>query len=72
MGNEPGCNDHLKEALEIFTESGALLDGHFLLTSGRHSDRYMQCAQVLKFPQYTESWHAGWQRISRMTRSTSL
>ncbi|HPZ14187.1 MAG TPA: orotate phosphoribosyltransferase [Bacillota bacterium] len=54
MGNEPGCNDHLKEALEIFTESGALLDGHFLLTSGRHSDRYMQCAQVLKFPQYTE------------------
>lgn len=42
------------EALEIFTSSGALLHGHFLLTSGRHSDSYMQCAQVLKLPAYTE------------------
>lgn len=42
------------EAVKIFTDSGALLNGHFRLTSGRHSSQYMQCAQVLKFPAYTE------------------
>lgn len=41
------------EALELFRKSGALLEGHFLLTSGRHSDRYVQCAQVLKHADYT-------------------
>lgn len=41
------------QALELFRKSGALLEGHFLLTSGRHSDRYVQCAQVLKYPEYT-------------------
>lgn len=40
------------QALELFRKSGALLEGHFLLTSGRHSDRYVQCAQVLKYPEY--------------------
>lgn len=43
-----------EEALQIFVDTGALLSGHFLLTSGRHSDQYMQCAQVLKYPSYTE------------------
>jgi len=42
------------EAIDIFTRSGALMEGHFKLTSGRHSNRYMQCAQVLQYPQYTE------------------
>lgn len=42
------------EATRIFTEAGALLEGHFKLTSGRHSNRYMQCAQVLQFPNLTE------------------
>ncbi len=42
------------EAMHIFTSSGALLRGHFIFTSGRHSDVYMQCAQVLKYPEYTE------------------
>lgn len=42
------------EAMKIFIDSGALMEGHFLLTSGRHSNRYMQCAQVLRYPQYTE------------------
>lgn len=40
------------EAIEIFTKSNALLTGHFRLTSGRHSNKYMQCAQVLQYPQY--------------------
>ncbi|KLU60512.1 orotate phosphoribosyltransferase [Peptococcaceae bacterium CEB3] len=39
-----------EDFLNIFKESGALLEGHFLLTSGRHSGRYMQCAQVLQYP----------------------
>ena len=42
------------EATGIFTESGALMEGHFKLTSGRHSNRYMQCAQVLQYPHFTE------------------
>ena len=36
--------------LDLFRESGALLEGHFRLTSGLHSDRYLQCALVLQFP----------------------
>lgn len=42
------------EILSIFKKSGALLTGHFLLTSGRHSNRYFQCAKVLQYPEYTE------------------
>jgi orotate phosphoribosyltransferase len=38
------------EVLNIFHQSGALLEGHFLLTSGFHSDRYLQCALVLQHP----------------------
>ncbi|MFZ3129920.1 MAG: orotate phosphoribosyltransferase, partial [Desulfosporosinus sp.] len=38
------------EYLEIFRKSDALLEGHFLLTSGKHSTQYMQCAQVLQYP----------------------
>ncbi|WP_206812938.1 orotate phosphoribosyltransferase [Paradesulfitobacterium ferrireducens] len=42
--------DNNERMLQIFRESGALLEGHFLLTSGRHSAEYMQCAQVLQYP----------------------
>jgi orotate phosphoribosyltransferase len=35
---------------QIFKDTGALLQGHFLLTSGKHSAQYMQCAQVLQHP----------------------
>lgn len=34
----------------LFTESGALLEGHFLLSSGLHSGRYLQCALLLADP----------------------
>jgi orotate phosphoribosyltransferase len=45
----------LEEAkiIDIFKKSQALLEGHFLLTSGLHSSRYIQCAQVLQYPEYT-------------------
>jgi orotate phosphoribosyltransferase len=36
--------------LDLFRERGALLEGHFLLTSGLHSPRYLQCARVLMDP----------------------
>ncbi len=39
------------EVLDTFKRSGALLEGHFRLTSGLHSGRYLQCALVLQQPQ---------------------
>lgn len=41
-----------KEILDIFLKTEALLEGHFLLTSGRHSNQYFQCALVLQYPEY--------------------
>ena len=42
------------DVVEILKKSDALLEGHFLLSSGKHSNRYVQCAKVLRFPQYSE------------------
>jgi orotate phosphoribosyltransferase len=39
---------------ELMVESGAYLKGHFLLTSGKHSGHYMQCAMMLRFPDKAE------------------
>jgi orotate phosphoribosyltransferase len=38
-----------------FEETGALLTGHFKLSSGLHSDRYLQCARVLMWPDRAEA-----------------
>jgi orotate phosphoribosyltransferase len=38
------------EILDIFRKHSALLEGHFILSSGLHSDRYIQCALVLQHP----------------------
>jgi len=40
------------QVLDIFRSTDALLDGHFVLTSGRHSRNYFQCAKVLQHPEY--------------------
>lgn len=40
--------------MEIFREAGVLLEGHFLLTSGRHSNRYLQCAKIFRNTRYSE------------------
>ena len=40
------------EILNIFKRTNALLEGHFVLTSGRHSSSYFQCAKVLQYPKY--------------------
>ncbi|MES1254522.1 MAG: orotate phosphoribosyltransferase [Acidobacteriota bacterium] len=43
------------ELLALFRRSGALLEGHFRLSSGLHSPGYLQCALVLQHPAYAEA-----------------
>lgn len=42
------------EILELFRKHSALLEGHFILSSGLHSDRYIQCALVLQHPEVAQ------------------
>ncbi|MFA8341653.1 MAG: orotate phosphoribosyltransferase [Rhodothermaceae bacterium] len=44
-----------KEIIEIFEKTNALLNGHFVLTSGKHSNQYFQCAQVLQHTKHMET-----------------
>ena len=39
-----------KKSLNILRKTNALLDGHFVLSSGLHSPQYVQCAKLLSFP----------------------
>ena len=41
----------LKESLKILKETNALLEGHFILSSGLHSPQYVQCAQLMSKPE---------------------
>jgi orotate phosphoribosyltransferase len=43
------------ELLDLYRRSGALLEGHFRLTSGLHSTGYLQCALVLQYPRHAEA-----------------
>ena len=43
------------DVLDLFRNSGALLEGHFRLTSGLHSERYLQSALVLQYPDFAET-----------------
>lgn len=43
-----------EQVMQIFKDSGALLHGHFKLTSGMHSDTYFEKFQVLQHPKYVE------------------
>ncbi len=40
--------------LDLFRETGAFLEGHFQLSSGLHSSKYLQCALVLQHPRHAE------------------
>lgn len=42
------------ESLKILKETDALLEGHFILSSGLHSDQYIQCAKLLSNPKKAE------------------
>jgi orotate phosphoribosyltransferase len=45
----------VSDVLSLFRRSGALLEGHFRLSSGLHSSGYLQCALVLQHPAHAES-----------------
>lgn len=46
--------DKENRVIELLKESDALLEGHFLLSSGKHSDKYVQCAKLLQYPKKAE------------------
>ena len=43
-----------KKSLDILRKTDALLEGHFVLSSGLHSSKYVQCAKLLSFPKKAE------------------
>ena len=43
-----------KKSLNILKKTNALLEGHFILSSGLHSSKYIQCAKLLSFPDLAE------------------
>ena len=43
-----------KKSLNILKKTDALLEGHFVLSSGLHSSKYIQCAKLLSFPYLAE------------------
>ncbi len=43
-----------EEVIQAFRDTGALLEGHFIYTSGRHGRKFLQAARVLQFPVQTE------------------
>jgi len=58
------------ELLDLYRRSGALLDGHFRLTSGLHSPGYLQCALVLQHPQHAEALGRAIADLVRDVRAT--
>ena len=46
----------LKNSLAVLRKTNALLDGHFVLSSGLHSPSYVQCAKLLSFPNKSEKF----------------
>ncbi len=51
--------------INLFRESGALLDGHFLYASGRHGRQFLQAARVLQYPDFTEELCRGMAELYR-------
>ena len=46
----------LKNSLKVLKKTNALLDGHFILSSGLHSPRYIQCAKLLSYPKISNKF----------------
>jgi len=55
----------MENVLALLRDSGAMLEGHFLLSSGRHSDKYFQCAKLLQYPDKAAAALAGVAEIIR-------
>ena len=45
----------MDSVISLLKECGAIMEGHFLLSSGRHSDLYVQCAKLLQYPDKAEA-----------------
>lgn len=62
-----------EDVLKLFKETGALLEGHFLLTSGLHSPQYFQCAKVLQYPQHAQKlcWEIAYNYMSEKVNVVS-
>src|SRR5688572_22752552 len=60
------------DVLDLFRKSGALLEGHFRLSSGLHSDRYLQSALVLQYPEFAETLGAGIAERTRHLQPTAV
>ncbi|MBW8714085.1 MAG: orotate phosphoribosyltransferase [Acidobacteria bacterium] len=60
------------EVLDHFRHSGALLEGHFRLSSGLHSDRYLQSALVLQYPDLAEQLGAALADRTRHLQATAV
>ena len=58
--------------LDLFRKSGALLEGHFRLSSGLHSDRYLQSALVLQHPEFATALGAALAERVRHLRATAV
>lgn len=59
-----------KEILEIFEKANAFLKGHFRLSSGLHSEGYLQCALVLQYPEHAEKICRGLANLFKGKRPT--
>ena len=46
----------LKDSLAVLKKTNALLEGHFVLSSGLHSPQYVQCAKLLSYPKKSEKF----------------
>ena len=56
-----------EEIVKIFEDAGAILHGHFVLTSGRHAQTYIQCQRVMENPELT--YKLAKEAISRLPKS---
>ncbi len=61
-----------EELLDLFRKSGALLEGHFRLSSGLHSGGYLQCALVLQYPEHAERLGRALADVTRALRPTAV
>ncbi|MBR4172242.1 MAG: orotate phosphoribosyltransferase [Kiritimatiellae bacterium] len=59
-----------QDILKVLADTGALLSGHFQLRSGLHSDRFFQCANVLRFPRIAGELCA--ELVKRMNEATDI
>ena len=49
----------MSEVISLLKQSGAIVEGHFVLSSGRHGDRFFQCAKLLTYPDRTATALSG-------------